>query len=164
MRAATVQSLYAKDGVVKLSAKKPLLSLIGFCLITVGLGLSPPLGATVIVTTDRSLFLSSNPIVSTETFDEFFHPTQFPLVNQFITIDLVTDFDPTPAPVWRLDQVSTTSSPPKTATLVQPAIIHHSSGGDLCRFPGKLNISLEAGNGLRRQEGAAQPSRSREIW
>ncbi len=66
--------------------------------------------ATVILTTDRSLFPSSNPIVSAETFDEFPHPTQFPLSNQSVTTDLVTHFDAVPNPGWRLDQLQSSES------------------------------------------------------
>src|SRR5438132_331749 len=61
---------------------------------------------TVILATDLSLLLRPNPIASTEIFDEFSHPTQFPLSDQSVTIDLVTYFDPSPTPGWWLDQVS----------------------------------------------------------
>jgi hypothetical protein len=36
------------------------------------------------------------------------------LSNQSVTIDLVTYFDPTPNPGWRLDEISITSSPPNS--------------------------------------------------
>jgi hypothetical protein len=53
--------------------------------------------ASIIFDTDPSLFLSTNPIVSTETFDEF-PVTQFP--GQSVTIDGVTYSDPTLFPGW----------------------------------------------------------------
>jgi hypothetical protein len=85
-----------------------------FAVVIVTLGSSTRAVAAVILSTDRSLFLSSNPIVSTETFDDFPHPTQFPVTNHSVTIDLVTYFDPAPNPGWTLDEVSLTSSPPNS--------------------------------------------------
>ncbi len=89
-------------------------TIAAFAVAVIAIGTSTYAIATVILTTDRSLFLSSNSIVSTETFDEFAHPTQFPVSDQSVTIDLVTYFDPTPAPGWSLDQISITSSPPNS--------------------------------------------------
>ena len=103
-----------------------------FAVAIVTLGSSTGAMATVILSTDRSLFLSSNPIVSTETFDEFPHPTQFPLSNHSVTIDLVTYFDPAPNPGWRLDEVSITSSPPNSlfsSLSVEDNIITFDRGG-----------------------------------
>jgi hypothetical protein len=55
--------------------------------------------ATVILTLDRSLFLASNPIVITETFDET--PVfLFPEVDHAVTVDEVTWFDPGIDPGW----------------------------------------------------------------
>jgi hypothetical protein len=59
-------------------------------------------GATV--TFDQTSFLSSNPIVSTETFDEFASPTEYPPTQRRVVIDAVRyrSVDPAP-PGWVID-------------------------------------------------------------
>ena len=77
--------------------KRQIPTLAIVALAFVSFGFVPKAVATVILTTDRSLFLSSNSIVSTEAFDEFPHPTQFPLSDHSVTIYLVTYCDHSPS-------------------------------------------------------------------
>lgn len=73
------------------------------------LGASPAIGAVSgpVLTLDEQQFLSSRPIVSTETFEEFSTPTEFPTTQRRVVIDGVRyrSIDPAP-PWWIVDQES----------------------------------------------------------
>jgi hypothetical protein len=66
------------------------------------LGASPALAAASgpVLTLDEQQFLSSRPIVSTETFDEFSTPTEFPTTQRRVVIDGVRYRSVDVAPPW----------------------------------------------------------------
>jgi hypothetical protein len=68
--------------------------------------------ASLIVTNDRAVFLSSNPIESTETFDGYSSPTWFPVGERTVTIDQVVYVDSQQDPAWALEPVSNQHSAP----------------------------------------------------
>jgi hypothetical protein len=81
-------------------------ALIAVPLILVAHGGTADAAPDPTLTFDRAAFLSSNPIVSTETFDEFATPTEFPPKQRRVVIDAVRyrSVDPGP-PSWAIDTV-----------------------------------------------------------
>jgi hypothetical protein len=83
------------------------LLLAALSTVTLVLGASPAQAAASgpVLTLDEHQFLSSRPIVSTETFEEFSTPTEFPTTQRRVVIDGVRyrSIDPAP-PWWIVDQ------------------------------------------------------------
>ncbi len=87
--------------------------------------------AAVTAYTNETTFLSSNPIVSTETFDSF--STNYPLAQQSVTIDQVTYTDSESTPGWRV-------SVPLSLPHSNPNGLWHS------QTLGPITVSFGAGN------------------
>jgi hypothetical protein len=92
--------------------RRNLTLIVAFSAFLALLSIGGQVQATVTLTTDRTVFLGSNSIVSTETFDEFVTPTQFPIADQTITISGVSYFSAISDPGWTVSNVFVTSSPP----------------------------------------------------